>query len=473
MKTKQKIIIAFLLAMVLIPVNIKVHAYELKAPKRVRANNETVWNPENLRGTISGGNCFSLFLTGTNTIKAIGANSSGQLGDGSTTGTKIDFVDVLGENGIGFLTDVVQIDTGEYHSMALKSDGTVWSWGRNSSGQLGDGGTTNRSTPVQVKGLADIVQISAGGSHSMALKSDGTVWTWGQNNHGVLGDGGTTNRSTPVQVKGLADIVQISAGGSHSMALKSDGTVWTWGENYGQIGDGTTEERHTPVQVVYKPNISLLTDIVQISAGHSHSMALKSDGTVWAWGCGMVGDGSIYGQYSPVQVNDLTDVVQISAGDYHSVALKSDGTIWSWGRNSDGELGDGSTTDRSTPIQICFEGQRRATIIPQHMLYKFNKPKERNIYEGGKSQPIEWELISKSVESFDIYYAPCKNWTDKNTWNVIEKDVSISSLSPESFTSNIDDGKGGFLEGTRYKYLWTLPNEFISHIRIIVVPKYK
>ena len=124
---------------------------------------------------------------------------------------------------------MVAIAGGDSHSLALKSDGTVWAWGYNGCGQLGDGSTTNRLTPVQVSGLTGVVAIAGGGSHSLALKSDGTVWAWGCNDYGQLGDGTTTNRLTPVQVSGLTGVVAIAGGGAHSLALKSDGTVWAWG----------------------------------------------------------------------------------------------------------------------------------------------------------------------------------------------------------------------------------------------------
>ena len=158
---------------------------------------------------------------------------------------------------------------GPYHSLTLKNDGTVWAWGRNDFGELGNGTTTSRYTPVQVKGLTNVVAIAAGYDHSLALRSDGTVWAWGLNGNGQLGDGTTTNRTTPVQVKGLTNVVAIAAGVYHSLAIRSDGTVWTWGYNtYGQLGDGTTTNKTTPVQV------KGLTNVVAIAAGVYHSLAL-------------------------------------------------------------------------------------------------------------------------------------------------------------------------------------------------------
>ena len=150
---------------------------------------------------------------------------------------------------------MVAIAGGGVHSLALKSDGTVWAWGRNDWGQLGDGSMTNRLTPVPVSGLTGVVAIAGGGVHSLALKSDGTVWAWGGNSSGQLGDGSMTNRLTPVPVSGLTGMVAIAGGELHSLALSSDGTVWTWGYNvYGELGDGsTTIVRATPIPVTWIP----------------------------------------------------------------------------------------------------------------------------------------------------------------------------------------------------------------------------
>ncbi len=272
-----------------------------------------------------------------------GLNNYGQLGDGTTTNRNTP-VQVSG------LNTVARLAGGEYHSLALRSDGTVWACGRNDYGQLGDGTTTHRYTPVQVSSLDGIVAIAACQDHSLALRSDGTVWACGRNIFGQLGDGTMVTRHTPVQVSNLTDVVAVAAGAYHSLALMSDGTVWAWGHNYyGQLGDGTAGNHYAPFQV------GGLTDVTAIAAGTYHSLALMSDGTVWACGkndYGQLGDGSNDNSSVPVEVSGLSGVVAVVAGEYHSLALKYDGTVWAWGYNITGQLGDDSTTHRNIPVQV-------------------------------------------------------------------------------------------------------------------------
>ncbi|MBI4947259.1 MAG: T9SS type A sorting domain-containing protein [Bacteroidetes bacterium] len=311
----------------------------------------------------------SLALKSDGTLWAWGWNANGQLGDG-TTATKLTPVQVSG------LTGITAVSAGAYYSLARKSDGTVWAWGYNNFGQLGDNTNTQRLTPVQVHGsgnvgfLTGITAVSAGmntgglgEAHSLALKSDGTVWAWGLNNRGQLGDGTNTNRTTPVQVSGLTGITAVSAGMYYSLALKSDGTVWAWGFNwYNDLGDGTNTDRWTPVQVHGPGNVGFLTGMKAVAAGMYHALALKNDGTVWAWGnngSGQLGQGTWTNSTTPLQVltgasgcsTYLCNITSIAAGYEHSLALKNDGTLWAWGGNGNGALGDNTVTYRTTPVQ--------------------------------------------------------------------------------------------------------------------------
>jgi len=237
------------------------------------------------------------------------------------------------------------------HSVALRSDGSVWSWGRNDQGQLGDGSQVSRSAPVKLTGFGGVISVAAGSEYSLALKNDGTVWAWGRNVYGALGDGTSTNRLVPTQVSGLSNVVKIAAGEYHNIALKSDGTVWTWGQNSsGQLGDGTVLSRNVPVQV------TSLSGVASIAAGMDHTLAVKTDGTVWSWGgnlFGYLGDGTVTRRTAPVQLLSLSGVVSVAAGQYHSAAVKSDGTLWTWGYNNYGQLGDGSTSTRTSPVQVA------------------------------------------------------------------------------------------------------------------------
>jgi alpha-tubulin suppressor-like RCC1 family protein len=254
---------------------------------------------------VAGGWQHSLGLTSDGKVWAWGVNYDHLLGDG-TTETRSFPVMVKG------LSGVVEVAGGLRHSLALKSDGTVWQWGA--------------GIPLQqVAPLTGIVQIRAGEALSLALKSDGTVWAWGENQWGQLGDGTTTNRTTPVQVVGLTKCVQIACGSAHAFGVTTEGVLWAWGFNgSGELGDGTKQNRAVPVQ------ITALTNVKQISAGVGHSSALTTDGSYWSWGYngeGALGDGTRISTTLPTKRTNLTGVVQMSAKGFAFI-LKSDGTVW-------------------------------------------------------------------------------------------------------------------------------------------------
>jgi len=311
-------------------------AYEQRVPVAVHVL------PTSIVGVAAGG-AHSLAFGSGGSLWAWGDNVSGQVGD-NTLIDRYEPVQVTGISG------VVEASGGYLHSLARKSNGTVWAWGDNSYGQLGDNTITDRLKPVQVHALTLMVAVAAGGYHSLALESDGTAWAWGLNDHGQLGDNSALDRHEPVQVHTVSGVVAIAAGAAHSLAAQSDGTVWAWGDNSsGQLGDNSATDRPEPVQV------HVLTDIVAVAAGGGHSLALKGDGTVWAWGenlWGQLGDGSASDRHEPVQVRNLTNVTAIAAGDSFSLALKSDGTLWAWGHNGYGQIGDNSIANRLEPVQV-------------------------------------------------------------------------------------------------------------------------
>ena len=310
---------------------------------------------------ISLGRYHSLILKNRK-VFSFGCNKFGQLRDGTTTNrpSPIKVNRILKER------EIISVSAGIYHSLALDSKGNVCAWGKNKYGQLGDGTATDKYSPIQVGGALEgkeIVSVSAGRQHSLALDSDGNIYAWGYNSYGQLGDGTTTDRHSPIQVSEGSilegkDITSVSAGASYSLALDSDGSVYAWGMNYkGQLGDGTATHRHLPVQIS-EGSILEGKDIVSVSAGAHHSLVLDSDGKVYAWGSngsGQLGDGTTTNRRSPIQVGGVLEgkeIVSVSTGNEHSLALDSNGNVYAWGWNADGRLGDGTTTDRHSPIQI-------------------------------------------------------------------------------------------------------------------------
>jgi alpha-tubulin suppressor-like RCC1 family protein len=265
---------------------------------------------------------------------------------------------------IGALTDWKQI-SGNRHShvawkvsfCAVKTDGSMWAWGNNDSGQIGNSSNLTVSSPIQIGSLKNWKQVSVGG-HVLAVKSDNTLWTWGigagVTNSGENGLNDLTLVSSPVQVGTLTNWKQVSAGRSSSAAIKTDRTLWTWGLNStGQIGDGTVINRSSPVQ------IGNLTNWKQVSAGDGITAAVKVDGSLWTWGNnsdGQLGDGTVISKSSPIQIGALRNWKSVSVGGYGGNgfvgAVKTDGTLWAWGKNAFGQLGDGTVLSRSSPIQI-------------------------------------------------------------------------------------------------------------------------
>ncbi len=310
---------------------------------------------------VSGGWEHSLALKSNGTVWSFGMNFQGELGNGTTTSSNVAVP-------VSFLTGVTAIGAGRLYSIALRNNGTVWAWGNNGNNELGNGTSGGTSlTPIQVTGLSGIIKIAAAGYHSLALKSDGTVHCWGENAFGDLGNGTTTTPTSAVQTTGLTGITDIAGGDDHSVALKNNGTVWGWGDNmYGEVGDGTTTNRNVPVQVAG------LTGIIAVSSGSNFTLALKSNGTVWSWGYngeGELGNGTTTNSNVPVQVSGLSGIVSIQGGMEHSLAMKNDGTLWAWGANTQGDLGDGTTTMRTTPVQVAALCTPAPTCSAYFVLY--------------------------------------------------------------------------------------------------------
>jgi len=261
---------------------------------------------------------------------------------------------VLDSSGKKPLDGVIAAAAGAYHSLAVREDGTVWAWGCNMNGRLGDGTETDRHLPVQVKGLEKAVAVAAGVKHSLALCADGTVWAWGDNLYGALGDGTNVEELAPVRVPGLTGVTAIAAGWHHSLALRADGSVWAWGCNhFGQLGVGSNVDSKVPAQVKGPDGNAKLDEVKFIAVGGLCTFAVRTDGTVWSWGWNyrcQTGDGTVSGpdHTLPVQVKGLggegflKGVTALDAGGEAVVALLEDGRLLTWGGNGRGQVGDGS-----------------------------------------------------------------------------------------------------------------------------------
>jgi alpha-tubulin suppressor-like RCC1 family protein len=306
-------------------------------------------------------NAFAVKTTGT--LWSWGRNLYGALGQ--------NFSGVSRSSPVQIGTDInwSKVSASTTHALALKTTGTLWAWGGNANGQLGQGNTTSRSSPVQIGTATDWAYISCSGSsgslsfnnraQSFAIKTGGTLWAWGRNDSGQLGLGNATVRSSPVQVGTDTNWSKVQSGGprytsrnrSFTLALRTNGTLWSWGNNvYGQLGLGDTTARSSPVQIGTDTNWSSIT------CGMYFGAAIKTNGTLWIWGSnyyGQLGLGDLYARSSPVQVGTNTDWANVYGGEQFCVARKTNGTLWVWGNNRTGRFGNGYvSSSSSSPVQI-------------------------------------------------------------------------------------------------------------------------
>jgi len=299
--------------------------------------------------TLSVGTAHTCGIQADGTMWCWGYNSLGQLGDGTHTDSSVPVQ-------VGNETDWVAVTAGTAHSCGIRADHSAWCWGGNFDGQLGNGTTVSSTTPVQVGKLSNWQAITAGSSHTCGLRNDGSAWCWGAGDFGKLGNGrrGRFHRTRPVLVLGGHQYLSINAGTSHTCAVADDNTLWCWGSNfYGQLGDGLHGRQNSsavPIQEGRK-----FTDWTGVTAGGGHTCGIRASQTLWCWGSNKYGQLGVRTRgllvLRPLRVGNDT-WSSVSAGLVHTCGTQTDGTAWCWGNNEFGQLGDGTTKDSNTPGQI-------------------------------------------------------------------------------------------------------------------------
>jgi alpha-tubulin suppressor-like RCC1 family protein len=405
---------------------------------------------------ISVSNTHSLAIKTDGTLWAWGSNSYGELGDGTSVSNRTI------PTQIGNATNWLSISAGDgYYSIALKTDGTLWAWGRNNYGQLGDGTNINKNIPIQIGTENNWSKIATGNSFTIAIKSNGSLWTWGNNSYtlgngttqtssipinigtttpywikidaygsnaavlsginstfiygalvnwgnntyGQLGLNSTINKTSPSFVEGswAANWAEFKVGDAHSVAIKNNGTLWSWGRGlYGQLGNGNTSDVLIPTQIGTENNW------LKIASSNSRTYAIKTDGTLWGWGRNgfggtgyyLLGDGSFLDKYSPIQIGTDNSWVEISSKGKHTLAIKANGSLWAWGDNLYGQLGDGSNTTRTTPVNITCPNTLSSnnSIDEINIKNTFPNPVKDNLYiTNNESLQLE-----NNIEIYDL-----------------------------------------------------------------------
>jgi alpha-tubulin suppressor-like RCC1 family protein len=348
--------------------------------------------------TIGGGVLHSIALCADSTIMTWGGNGSTYpLGNSTMSYTYAPI------NPTGNLQSMVAVDGGVGHSVGLRSDGTVWTWGKNDAGQLGLGDNVLRSVPTAIPSLNGVVRIAVGGEHTLALRSDSTVWAWGANGGGQLGDNSTIAKSTPQQVAGLPPIIQISAGAYCSMALAKDSTLWIWGTNdVGQIGNGLA-----PANQLVPFHLAAPTEIVLIAGGFDQTFVKQANGDAWIWGHntrGQLGLGDFNNRLTPVPLPAANGAVAFAGGLWHTLFLFPNGVVKACGENHAGQLGVGDTLDRNTLTTVT--GIANAIEIAGGWEYSLVRTTNGDVFSwGGGLSP---NLSALGLRSHLDYHIPAR-----------------------------------------------------------------
>ncbi|MCP3922018.1 MAG: hypothetical protein GY714_05460 [Desulfobacterales bacterium] len=311
------------------------NSWVINIDKPYRLGDDSNW------AMISAGSGHSLALKEDGRLYSFGENSDGQLGDDNRSG----YLSQVGSD-----SDWASVSAGENHTIALKKNGTLYAWGANNNGQLGDGTNTKKNTPVQIGSGNDWAFVTAGGNHSVALKKDGTLYGWGSVGYN-FGDG-ITEKNEPTQIGFDNNWNMITTSAGHTLAIKKDGTLYAWGFNRnGELGDGTGLGKNTITQIGSE------SDWVSVSAGGSHTIAIKKEGQLYAWGDNSWGQLG-FPDSTPNEIKQIgseDDWAMITAGYSHSLSIKKDGSLYAWGDNYYNQLGDDTSSHRSEPTQIYSE----------------------------------------------------------------------------------------------------------------------
>jgi|694.fasta_scaffold00059_193 hypothetical protein len=380
-----------------------------------------------------------------------GQGSWGQRGDNTTVTHRSSPIQT-----VAYGTNWKQVDIGfGLSSAAIKTDGTLWTMGINNFGQLGDNTVINKSSPVQTVTFGtNWKQFVCGDSYVAAIKTDGTFWCWGYNNLGQLGDNTVTHRSSPVQtIAGGTDWKQIASGGNHTAAIKTDGTLWCWGANTsGQLGDNTITNRSSPVQTV-----TFAKNWKQVVCSGNHTAAIKTDGTLWAWGnnatYGQLGDNTTVSKSSPVQTVAFgTNWKSVSSGTHHCAAIKTDGTLWTWGRNSYGQL---TVSTEPTPATSGDPGTSPVTVSGSKINGNtFNTSNTTGVSIGmnvyTSTQSVLWTTVSAISTNVSITFTP-SSFTGTWTGTI---SLGVGAVKPSPEIAGVTNNRSSPIQTIAYGTNW-------------------